>query len=111
MSNQLYDKTTDVMLISKIQDKVTTWHQNQVKRTASRCSYKSCTCIQILDPETGAIKPKGLIKLEIVQFNNKVVNWHETQVIQKQNRCSYGTCTCLQIIDSEIGAFNGKNIH
>ena len=105
MNSQIDDKVIKSLLILEIQEKIASWHQNQVKRTASGCSYKSCTCNQILDSEVGILKQNKFIELEIAQFNSKVVEWHETQVIQKKNRCSYGTCTCLQIIDSEIGVF------
>lgn len=105
MNSQIDNKVIKLLLISEVQEKVTFWHQNEVKRTASGCSYKTCTCIQILDSEVGIFKQNKFMELGIAQFNSKVVDWHETQVIQKRNRCSYKTCTCIQIIDLEIGAF------
>lgn len=92
-------RPTNDLPIAVIESRVLSWHANQKMRTASRCSYETCTCRAIADLEGEPFKG----------IDRKVRAWHEKQIAIKSNRCSYQTCTCLNIIDPEIGALKEMN--
>ena len=55
------DNIPAVDLWESIIEDIKSWHESQLKRTASRCSFKTCTCLTLLDDEVGAkfaLKPK-----------------------------------------------------